>query len=270
MIKMDKTIRISRRGYIKIMGVTGTLVLNSQLPIKIPRAKASPSSTRYAMVIDTTKCIGCRNCVYGCINENKISIGGRWIESFEMEFGAPLHPPYRNVFRGTPEIKEGERWFLLTQCMHCDNPPCVKVCPTKATYKDENGLVVVDYDKCIGCRYCMAACPYNVRVFNWSAPDIPADRREPFVSSQIVDGNVRPSTSDVSPRDVGVVEKCTFCSHRTTKGLLPACVIACPVRARTFGDLNDPNSEVSKLVRSGRCIRLLEELGTDPQLYYLR
>ncbi|MEF9925739.1 MAG: 4Fe-4S dicluster domain-containing protein, partial [Raoultibacter sp.] len=147
--------------------------------------------------------------------------------------------------------------YLTLSCQHCENPACVKVCPVGATYKDpETGIVRQDYDKCIGCRMCMAACPYTgVRSFNWEEPKYSV----PF------------SVGDASipAHQKHVVEKCTLCNHRLAKGEQPACVLACPAYARFFGDLNDPNSEVSKLIRDREYKQLLPERGTNPSVYYL-
>jgi len=137
-------------------------------------------------------------------------------------------------------------------CNHCDNPPCVKVCPTGATRKEEDGFVLMDYEKCIGCRLCVVACPYSARRFNFYKPVPPAEPN-PLVP-------VRP---------VGVVEKCTFCVHRVRRGQLPRCVEVCPVRARHFGDLNDPQSEVSLVLKENLPFRLLEELNTGPNIWYI-
>ena len=146
------------------------------------------------------------------------------------------------------------RSYLPIACQHCENPACLKVCPTGATYKDEMGRVEIDYDKCIGCRMCMAACPYNARVFNWEEP-----RRDPDFNYGDKDVPVRPK---------GVAEKCTMCKERTDRGEEPMCVQNCPYEARTFGDLDDPESEISKLIREKKAGVLLEEQGTRPQVHY--
>ncbi len=155
--------------------------------------------------------------------------------------------------------------------MHCDKPPCEKVCPVRATYLNEEGFVAQVYDRCIGCRFCMAACPFTAKYFNWSRYEVP-----PLMKSQF--------NPDVSVRAMGVVEKCTFCHHRLLKArdrasyerrdmepdeYVPACAECCPARAITFGDLADADSEVNRLSRSTRAFRLLEELGTEPKVYYL-
>ncbi|MEK7354669.1 MAG: 4Fe-4S dicluster domain-containing protein [Chloroflexota bacterium] len=216
---------------------------------------------KFAMVIDVGACIGCRRCMWGCKEENNTpdSISPLWIEVFELQLegGVTGHPSPQDLKKGvttsyTEAPKEG-RWYLPVQCYHCDNPPCVKVCPVGATYKDEDGLVLMRYDRCIGCRLCVVACPYSARRFNWLKPEVPPEQINPLVP-------VRP---------VGVVEKCTFCVHRTRRGKLPRCVEVCPVRARHFGDLNDPESEVAKLLKENLSFRLLEEANTEPKLFYI-
>ena len=146
--------------------------------------------------------------------------------------------------------------YLPVNCQHCENPACVKVCPVGATFKDaETGIVRQDYDKCIGCRMCMAACPYTgVRSFNWEEPQYAIDF---------------PVGGTVPEHQKHTVEKCTLCNHRVSEGLEPACIAACPARARHFGDLDDPDSEVSRLVREREHMQLLPEKGTNPSVYYL-
>jgi len=148
-------------------------------------------------------------------------------------------------------------YTMPIQCQQCENPPCVKVCPTQATWKEPDGIVVVDYNWCIGCRYCLAACPYWARRFNFADPEIPKEELNPNLHYL---GN--------RPRMRGVVEKCTFCIQRTRKGRYPACVEACPVGARKFGNLLDPDSEVSMVLKKQRVFRLKEELNTQPKFYY--
>ncbi|MFC2020641.1 4Fe-4S dicluster domain-containing protein [Chloroflexota bacterium] len=217
---------------------------------------------KFAMVIDVGACIGCRTCVWACKEENKIpdSISPPWIEAFELDSGGNVtgHPSPQDLKKGattsyTVSPREG-KWYLTAHCNHCDNPPCVKVCPTGATYKNrEDGLVLMDYDRCIGCRLCVVACPYNARRFNWLKPEVPSEETNPLVP-------VRP---------LGVVEKCTFCVHRTRRGNLPRCVEVCPVRAKHFGNINDPNSEVAKILKVNLSFRLLEEVSTEPSGWYV-
>src|SRR5690606_11821403 len=143
------------------------------------------------------------------------------------------------------------------QCFQCANPPCVQVCPVSATWQEPDGIVVVDYDWCIGCRYCIAACPYWARRFNWSEPHVPAEELNP---NQHYLGN--------RARKKGVVEKCTFCIQRTREGRLPACAEACPTGARVFGNLLDPNSEIRWVLENKRVFRLKEDLNTEPRFWY--
>ncbi|MBI2836098.1 MAG: 4Fe-4S dicluster domain-containing protein [Chloroflexi bacterium] len=214
------------------------------------------------MVIDVGACIGCRRCMWGCQQENNTpsTISPLWIEVFELKTGQGVtgHPSIEDLKNGATtsytQSPNGGRWYMPVACNHCDNPPCVKVCPTGATYKAPDGLVLMDYSKCIGCRLCVVACPYSARRFNWWQGALPADREpNPLVP-------VRP---------IGVVEKCTFCVHRVRRGLLPRCVEVCPVRARHFGNLNDPESQVSKVLNENMSFRLLEELNTGPNIRYI-
>ena len=202
--------------------------------------------TKLGIAINKTRCIGCQTCAHACKMQNNVPSGMRWnrvlTEGCDVEDGALGEFP--NLSRG----------YLPVACQHCENPACPRVCPTGATYKDDKGRVEVDYEKCIGCRMCMAACPYNARVFNWNDP-----KREP-------DFNY--GDKDVPVRGKGVVEKCTLCKERTDRGEEPMCVKCCPVKARTFGDLDDPNSEISKLVVARKAGVLLEEQGTRPQVHY--
>ena len=208
--------------------------------------------TSYGMVIDLERCIGCQACAISCSQENNVSLDHQW-NRILTEGGDSIDTPDgeypENGKDGTLEMNH-----LPTACQHCQNAPCVKVCPVNATYTREDGIVEIDYDQCIGCRYCMTACPYNARVFNYDEPE-----------TQPADG-----TGHVEQRDVGVVEKCTFCSHRIEKGLDPACMVGCPADARIAGDLDDPESTVSRYVRKYETDQLLEELDTEPNTYYIR
>lgn len=180
--------------------------------------------------------------------QNGVPEGMRWnrvlTEGCDVEDGA----------RGTfPNL---ERTYTPIACQHCENPACLRVCPTGATYKDDKGRVEIDYDKCIGCRMCMAACPYNARVFNWG---------EPKYSPDFVYGD-----SSVPARRKGVAEKCTLCKERTDRGEEPMCVACCPVKARIYGDLDDPESEISQVIAKRHGYVLLEEQGTKPQVHYFK
>lgn len=206
--------------------------------------------TRYGMVIDTKKCIGCHVCAMACKTENNLPNDVWWNRIFTDNGG---EMGFDMVGGSYPDnLQFG---YIPVACQHCDNPACVKVCPVGATYKDpETGVVRQDYDKCIGCRMCMAACPYNARSFNWEEP------------VRDVDFNYGDAEVPVRPR--GVAEKCTLCRERTDRGEEPMCVVCCPTHARIFGDLDDPASEVSKAVVERKAHVLLEEQGTRPQVYY--
>ena len=213
------------------------------------------------MVIDLGKCIGCRRCAYACKHENNVpdTISPPYIMVFETESATGTTGHFASpemMGEGTTMYYDKlrkDKWYMPVQCNHCDDAPCVQVCPTGASYKDPDGYVLIDYDKCIGCRYCMTACPYGARRFNWWEPHVPRDRINPLVPM----------------RRHGVVEKCTFCVHRTRRGKFTRCVEACPNKARTFGNFNDPDSEVRKLVRNERNFRLKEVLNTGPRIWYL-
>ena len=203
--------------------------------------------TRMGMAVDLHRCIGCNTCALACKMQNNVPMGMLWnrvlTENCELYDGA--EGTYPNLTRS----------YLPIACQHCDNPACPKVCPTGATYTDENGRVEIDYDKCIGCRMCMAACPYNARVFNWNEP--------------VRDPDFNYGDASVPVRDRGVMEKCTLCKERTDRGDVPMCVLCCPVDARIFGDLDDPESEVSAAVREREGFTLLEDKGTRPKVHYL-
>lgn len=210
---------------------------------------------QWAMVVDLKTCItkpGCRECIDAChsihnvpqLNDPKSEIKWIWTNPFDKVFPEHTHQFSSLQVRQQP---------VLVLCNHCDNPPCVKVCPTKATFKRADGLVMMDYHRCIGCRYCMAACPYGARSFNWSDP--------------------RPSIKNINPafptRTKGVVEKCNFCEERLVKGYLPACVEACPAGGLTFGDLNDHESQIRKTLDFRSSFRRKAHLGTEPKVFYV-
>jgi len=211
-------------------------------------AAARPAK-RLGMVVDLNRCTGCWTCAVACKAENNVGAGLFWLRILTIGGSHQIDVP-----AGTyPDVAMA---YQPTGCFHCDNAPCVKACPVGATFRRDDGIVLVDYDKCIGCRYCMIACPYNNRVFNWQSPvqDPPAS---------VVSVGTQPA------RPKGVVEKCTFCAHRVDAGLEPRCVVACPAGARFFGDLADPASEVATLVRTKPTYRVFEEKGTEPSVYYI-
>ncbi len=213
----------------------------------------------FVYCLNLTRCIGCRKCVHACVAENNqsrepeiqyIRVLKMQHGSFDMEKGDHNYAP--------SSVPEKGYFYMPVQCQQCENPPCVKVCPTRATWQEKDGITVIDYDWCIGCRYCEAACPYFARRFNWTKPKIPSDRINPNMSYL---GN--------RPRKQGVMEKCHFCIQRTRVGRYPACLEVCPAGARKFGNVNDPDSEVSYILRTKRVfIQLKEELGTSPRFFY--
>ena len=227
--------------------------------IKVGTEKAIPG-VLFGYGLDLSRCIGCRRCVYGCVEENNQSKDPQvhWISVLRFKKGeqwAGLEASEK--YYNPAQVPEDDYFYMPVQCQQCENPPCVKACPTQATWKEPDGIIVVDYDWCIGCRYCMAACPYGARRFNWGEPD-----RKPE--------EVNPKTHYLGnrPRPRGVVEKCTFCIQRVRNGRYPACVEVCPVGARKFGNLLDPNSEMRYLIEHKRVFRLKEDLNTNPKFYY--
>lgn len=208
---------------------------------------------KWGMVIDVKACIGCRRCVYACVEENNIgrNSGFTYIKVLEME---PGKVDIEHANADYAEAGKPDKWYLPVQCMQCAKPTCVYGCPVIATWKEPDGIVVIDYDKCIACRNCIVTCPYSARHFNWEEPEVPEGERNPLVPLE---------------EKAGVVEKCTFCIQRTRNGKTTACVEACPVGARKFGDLNDPESEVSILLKTRRVWRLKEEYGNEPMIWYV-
>lgn len=209
---------------------------------------------RWVMVIDLRKCIGCHACTIACVAENKLPPGVVYRPVIEEEIGE-----YPNV----------RMRFVPRPCMQCDNPPCTPVCPVNATYKRPDGIVEIDYNKCIGCRYCLAACPYNARYmdFGENYTDNTPELQEYEKIPNFEYGKRWDRTKGGSP--VGNARKCHFCLHRLNVGMLPMCVTSCIGRATYFGDANDPNSLVSELIAQPNVMRLKEELGTNPKVYYL-
>jgi Fe-S-cluster-containing dehydrogenase component len=221
-------------------------------------AKPLPG-VEFAYALDLSRCIGCRRCVHACVEENNQSRDPQvqWIRVFEMEKGKGVDFSEADPYYDPPEVPEEGHFYVPVQCQQCRNAPCTKVCPTGATWTEPDGIVVVDYDWCIGCRYCMAACPYGARHFNWGEPAIPKDQLN---TTTHVLGN--------RPRPQGVVEKCTFCIQRTRNGRYPACVEVCPVGARKFGNLLDPDSEIRYIIEHKRVLVLKEDLNTLPRFFY--
>jgi molybdopterin-containing oxidoreductase family iron-sulfur binding subunit len=218
-------------------------------------APAATAGRRWAMVVDVGKCLhaeGCTKCTTACnavhnipvIDDRAHEVKWIWKERFDETFRENVGG-YANQALGDKPV--------MVLCNHCDNPPCARVCPTEATWKREDGIVMMDWHRCIGCRYCAAACPYGSRSFNWEDP-------RPHIAQM---------TPDFPTRTKGVIEKCNFCEERLAVGRPPACVEVCPEHALLFGDLHDPASAVRQALASRFAIRRKTELGTGPAVYYL-
>jgi molybdopterin-containing oxidoreductase family iron-sulfur binding subunit len=230
--------------------------LQQGIAVKIQSTPAQPG-VMFGYAFNISKCKGYRSCVEACINENNLDrrAATQYIRIFEMEGGEVNLDDADATFQH--EVPAEGHFYMGTQCFQCADPPCVKVCPVGATWQEPDGITVVDYDWCIGCRYCMAACPYWARRFNWASPEVPADEVN---TNQHYLGN--------RARKKGVVEKCTFCIHRTRQGRLPACAEACPTGARVFGNILDPASEIRWVLEHKRIFRLKEDLKTEPRFWY--
>lgn len=213
----------------------------------------------FAYGLDLSRCVGCRRCVYACVHENNQSRVPQihWIRVLEMDKTHGIDLTESNVYYDPATVPAPDSFYVPVACQQCRNPPCTKVCPVKATWQEPDGIVVVDYNWCIGCRCCMAACPYGARHFNWGEPTLPP-------------GEINTNTHYLGnrPRYKGHVEKCTFCIQRVRQGRYPACVEICPVGARKFGDLNDPNGEMSYLLHKKRTLIFKPELNTGPSFFY--
>lgn len=230
------------------------------------RAMQKPAAERHwAMVINLRRCVGCHACTEACISENKLPPGVIYRFVMDEEMGQ-----YPNV----------SRRFTPRPCMHCDNPPCTKVCPVGATFKQPDGIVVIDYHRCIGCRFCIVACPYVARTMDYGDNYLEDEPEDSGLVLGYEQGGVWQSApsfeygyqhSRTPKRDspIGNARKCHFCLHRLEKGMLPACVTTCIGRVNYFGDANDPDSLVSELIANPGIIQLKSELGTDPSVYYL-
>lgn len=211
----------------------------------------------FGYAFNVTRCEGFMECVSACVQENNLDrkSGTQYIRIFEMEHGEMN--PESGDGKYFHEVPVEDHFYMGVQCFHCENAPCVKACPTKATWKEPDGIVVVDYDWCIGCRYCIAACPYYGRRFNWNEPVVPVGemtKRQHYLGNRM--------------RTKGQMEKCTFCLQRTRQGRLPACVEACPTGARVFGNLLDPMSEIRFVLKNKKVYRYKENLGTDAKFWY--
>ena len=221
-------------------------------------SKNAEEDVLFGYAFNISKCQGYMDCVNACVEENNQDRNSQmqYIRIHEMKDGKGLNfgEADDNYYHEVPA--EGH-FYMGTQCFHCDNPPCVEVCPVQATWREQDGLVVVDYDWCVGCRYCMAACPYDGRRFNWSKPEVPEEQvnhNQHYLGNRL--------------RKKGVMEKCTFCVQRSRKGKNPACVEACPTGARIFGNLLDPKSTIRWVLENKKVFRLKEDLGTEPKFWY--
>lgn len=221
-------------------------------------SKNAQDDVLYGYAFNISKCKGYMDCINACIKENNQDRSSQmqYIRIHEMEDGKAFKFSEADDHYYHEVPTEGH-FYVGTQCFHCDNPPCTKVCPVEATWQEKDGIVVVDYDWCVGCRYCMAACPYDGRRFNWSNPEIPEqeiNHNQHYLGNRI--------------RKKGVMEKCTFCIQRTRENKNPACVEACPTGARVFGNLLDPDSPIRWIIENKKVFRLKEDLGTEPKFWY--
>jgi Fe-S-cluster-containing dehydrogenase component len=254
---------ITRKRFLQVTGISVLAVAGERLvgtlagamQNTLPASPQALTASRWAMAVDLAKCAqkeGCAKCIEACHVAHNVPQSGErahriewiWKASFENAF-----PSEQNEYQAAT-VKDAP---VPLFCNHCDNPPCVRVCPTQATWKKQDGIVMMDWHRCIGCRYCMAACPYGSRSFNWTDP-------RPHLAQQ---------NPDFPTRTKGVVEKCNFCEERLAKGELPACVKACPQEAMVFGNLGDANSKLRQLLRSRYAIRRKPELGTKPEVFYI-
>lgn len=246
---------ITRRRFLQISGLTIAGIAVKPASTLFSNQPTNRTGKRWAMLVELRACLQkdrCTDCIDAChtlhnvprFEQPKHEIKWIWTSPFEHVFPDQTHRFMRDEQRRQP---------VLVLCNHCENPPCVTVCPTKATFIREDGIVMMDYHRCIGCRYCMAACPYGARSFNWRDP--------------------RPALKKVNQtfptRTKGVVEKCSFCEERLVKNLKPACVEACKEKGLYFGDLNNPDSELRKILEDRHVLVRKPELGTRPNIYYL-
>ena len=217
-------------------------------PVSIDESRIGIAGKKFVMVIDLARCKNLKKCQSSCNHMHQVHSSQNWMKIYEMQDSENTAP-----------------YWQPTNCMHCDEPPCVKVCPVDATFKREDGIVLIDNVRCVGCRFCMAACPYSSRVFNWEPSDFK------------VEGELKPYSPETSvPQKVGTVGKCDFCPDRHREGKLPYCVEACPNGVFFFGDMNEDavtngaeTFRFSELIKDKAGYRLMEDLGTKPRVYYL-
>jgi molybdopterin-containing oxidoreductase family iron-sulfur binding subunit len=246
--KIDKILARLEAGYTEKYGKEFSVTAREPLP-----------ETFFAYALDLSRCIGCRKCVTACVEENNQSREPQmhWIQVLEMEKEKGIDFIHADLYYDHEEVPHEGHFYIPVACQQCKNPPCVKSCPVGATWTEPDGIVVVDYDWCIGCRCCMASCPYGARHYNWGKVHLETE-------------DVNPNTHYLGnrPRVKGVVEKCTFCIQRVREGRYPACVEVCPVGARKFGNLLDKEGEIRYILENKRVIVLKEELNTQPKFYY--
>ena len=264
--------KIGRRDFLKLGGVGVAAAMLPSVVGKQTKAQSSMAGKKFGMVIDLQRCVGCGGCIIACKNENNVKDDVAWCS---------------RIIKTTGTFPNVKYEYITTLCNHCAKAPCINGCPTHAMHKGNGDITMHDPDKCIGCRYCIINCPYGVIHFNeekkhpfWSNESslLSEGTPSPAEVTEKVGGTVLPYYNPARELDKkgtgirrrGVVEKCTLCDHRVKNGELPYCVEACPSNARIFGDLNDPNSEVSQIVGKYNAWRLKENLGTEPKIYYVR
>jgi molybdopterin-containing oxidoreductase family iron-sulfur binding subunit len=248
---------LSRRGFLRAAGSVGLAAAAIPLMESLTRtiAAAAPpamsaapvaATHRWVMVIDLRRCDGCGQCTLACQQEHYLEPDQEWIKVFEMSSSS------------------GAKYFMPRPCMQCQDPPCLRVCPTGATFANADGMVLVDQDRCIGCRMCMAACPYGARYFNWTDPTV----KPPLGATA--------TPEHPTPQRKGTVGKCVFCVQHLAMGRLPACVAACGMQALWIGDLNadlatngQETVRLSSLLKDNDAVRYKEELNTRPSVYYI-
>lgn len=213
---------------------------------------------QYGYALNLTRCNGNRKCVEACVKENNQTRDPemQYIRVLEMPAGS-LDVEKSDLYYDHEQVPAKDKYYLPVQCQQCQNPPCTKVCPVEATWTEPDGITVIDYNWCIGCRYCMAACPYEARRFNWQKAEIAPEEINPNMG--YLSNRIRPQ---------GVVEKCTYCLHRTREGKYPACMEVCPTGARVFGNMLDPDGEINYILKNKRVYILKEDAGTVPRFFY--
>jgi Fe-S-cluster-containing dehydrogenase component len=249
---------ISRKTFLRLSGVSLVVAASRKFSTAVAgltgaAAEQASTAIRWGLAIDTAKCArqdACTRCIDACNSAHNVPV----IPDPRHEVRWIWKEPFQDAFLSQSDPYEGNRTLpVMVLCNHCDSPPCVRVCPTKATWKREDGLVAMDWHRCIGCRYCIAACPYGSRSFNWVDP-------RPYIHIQ---------NPEFPTRTMGVVEKCTLCSERLAVSKAPLCVEACPEKALVFGNLADPKSEIRELLRARYHTRRKPELGTSPSVFYI-